>query len=132
MTPPHEPESGGQRQWAQGASVDLEEACEDEGVTNVRALRCIRPGVQPDETAMGAIITEALRPEIAEDIGPILQGMAEHHPHEPHWYLPLIAADPSWIGKGLGTLLMKHALTMRRGRDRGLPRKLESAKHFPL
>jgi ribosomal protein S18 acetylase RimI-like enzyme len=68
------------------------------------------PGVQPDEAAMGAIITEALRPEIAEDIGPILQGMAEHHPHEPHWYLPLIAADPSWIGQGLGTLLMKHAL----------------------
>jgi hypothetical protein len=35
------------------------------------------PGVEPDEAAMGAIITEALRPEIAEDIGPILQGMAE-------------------------------------------------------
>ncbi len=83
------------------------------------------PGVQPDEAAMGAIITEALRPEIAEDIGPILQGMAEHHPHEPHWYLPLIAADPSWIGQGLGTLLMKHAL--RRCDEDGIAAYLESS-----
>jgi ribosomal protein S18 acetylase RimI-like enzyme len=83
------------------------------------------PGVQPDEAAMGAVITEALRPEIAEDIGPILQGMAEHHPHEPHWYLPLIAADPSWIGQGLGTLLMKHAL--RRCDEDGIAAYLESS-----
>jgi ribosomal protein S18 acetylase RimI-like enzyme len=83
------------------------------------------PGVQPDEAAMGAIITEALRPGIAEDIGPILQGMAEYHPHEPHWYLPLIAADPSWIGQGLGTLLMKHAL--RRCDEQGIVAYLESS-----
>ena len=83
------------------------------------------PGVQPDEAAMGAIITEALRPEITEDIGPILQGMAEHHPHEPHWYLPLIAADPIWIGQGLGTLLMKHAL--RRCDEDGIAAYLESS-----
>ena len=83
------------------------------------------PGVQPDEAVMGAIITEALRPEIAEDIGPILQGMAEHHPHEPHWYLPLIAADPSWIGQGLGTSLMKHAL--RRCDEGGIAAYLESS-----
>ena len=53
---------------------------------------------------------KTLRPEISEDIGTIMKGMAEHHPGEPHWYLPLIAADPNWIGQGLGTLLMKHAL----------------------
>jgi ribosomal protein S18 acetylase RimI-like enzyme len=83
------------------------------------------PGVQPDEAAMGAVMTEALRPEIAENIGPILQGMAEHHPHEPHWYLPLIAADPCWIGQGLGTLLMKHAL--RQCDDDGIAAYLESS-----
>ena len=62
-----------------------------------------------------------------------MKGMAEHHPHEPHWYLPLIAADPKWIGQGLGALLMKHAL--RRCDEqgfRGLPRKLEPAQHFPV
>jgi ribosomal protein S18 acetylase RimI-like enzyme len=83
------------------------------------------PGVEPDEAAMGAIMAQTLRPEIADDIGFMLQGMAEHHPHEPHWYLPLIAADPNWIGRGLGTLLMKHAL--RRCDEEGVAAYLESS-----
>ena len=83
------------------------------------------PGVEPDEAAMDAIVAQALRPEIADDLGFVLQGMAEHHPHEPHWYLPLIAADPNWIGQGLGTLLMKHAL--RRCDDEGIAAYLESS-----
>src|SRR5215213_7797398 len=57
--------------------------------------------VEPDDTEMGAVMEGALRPEIAEDVGAVMKGMAEHHPHEPHWYLPLIAADPKWIGRGL-------------------------------
>jgi ribosomal protein S18 acetylase RimI-like enzyme len=83
------------------------------------------PGVEPDEAAMGAVIAQSLRPEIAEDMGFIIQGMAEHHPKEPHWYLPLIAADPNWIGQGLGTLLMKHAL--RRCDEEGITAYLESS-----
>ena len=71
------------------------------------------PGVEPDEEAMGEVVAQALRPEIADDMQFMFKGMAEHHPHEPHWYLPLIAADPNWIGQGLGTLLMKHAATWR-------------------
>jgi GNAT superfamily N-acetyltransferase len=68
------------------------------------------PGIEPDEAEMDAIMEKSLRPEIAEDITAVIKGMAEHHPSEPHWYLPLIAADPSWVGQGLGTSLMKHAL----------------------
>src|SRR6478672_7693327 len=83
------------------------------------------PGVEPDEAAMGAVMAQALRPEIGDDMGHILQGMAEHHPHEPHWYLPLIAAAPNWIGQGLGTLLMKHAL--RRCDEQGIAVYLESS-----
>ena len=83
------------------------------------------PGVEPDEAAMGAVMAQTLRPEIADDMGLMLQGMAEHHPHEPHWYLPLIAADPNWIGQGLGTLLMKHAL--RRCDEEGIAAYLESS-----
>jgi GNAT superfamily N-acetyltransferase len=82
------------------------------------------PGVEPDEATMGAVLEGALRPEIAEDLGVILKGMAEHHPHEPHWYLPLVAADPNWIGQGLGALLMKHAL--RRCDEEGIAAYLES------
>jgi len=83
------------------------------------------PGVEPDETAMGAVMEGTLRPEIAEDVGALMKGMAEHHPHEAHWYLPLIAADPNWIGQGLGTLLMKHAL--RRCDEQGTAAYLESS-----
>jgi GNAT superfamily N-acetyltransferase len=83
------------------------------------------PGVEPDEAEMDAIMEESLRPEISEDIGAIMKGMAEHHPLEPHWYLPLIAADPKWIGQGLGSLLMKHAL--RRCDEEGIAAYLESS-----
>jgi len=83
------------------------------------------PGVEPDEAEMDAVMAGALRPEIAEDIGGVLEGMAEHHPREPHWYLPLIAADPNWIGQGLGARLMKHAL--RRCDEQGVAAYLESS-----
>ena len=83
------------------------------------------PGVEPDEAEMGAIMEKTLRPEIAEDIGVVMKGMAEHHPLEPHWYLPVIAADPNWIGQGLGAVLMKHAL--RRCNEEGVAAYLESS-----
>ncbi len=83
------------------------------------------PGVEPDEAKMDAIMEETLRPEISEDIAVVMKGMAEHHPREPHWYLPLVAADPNWIGQGLGSLLMKHAL--RRCDEEGVAAYLESS-----
>ena len=83
------------------------------------------PGVEPDEAEMGAIMEGALRPEIAEDVGAIMKDMAGYHPNEPHWYLPVIAADPNWIGQGLGALLMKHAL--RRCDEQGSVAYLESS-----
>ncbi len=83
------------------------------------------PGVEPDEARMGAIMEETLRPEISEDIATIMNGMAEYHPHEPHWYLPFIATDPIWRGQGLGALLMKHVL--RRCDEEGIAAYLESS-----
>jgi len=83
------------------------------------------PGIEPDEAAMAAVMAQTDRPDIADDLGQVMQGMASHHPHEPHWYLPLIAADPNWIGQGLGALLMKHAL--RRCDEEGIAAYLESS-----
>ena len=83
------------------------------------------PGIEPDEAEMSAVMEQSLRPEIAADIGAVTKGMAEHHPHELHWYLPLVAADPNWIGQGLGTLLMEHAL--RRCDEEGVAAYLESS-----
>jgi ribosomal protein S18 acetylase RimI-like enzyme len=82
-------------------------------------------GIEPDEALMGAVMAQALRPEIADDMEFILKGMAEHHPDGPHWYLPLIAADPNWIGQGLGTSLMKFVL--RRCDREGITAYLESS-----
>jgi ribosomal protein S18 acetylase RimI-like enzyme len=85
------------------------------------------PGIGPDEATMEAIVSETIRerPEIAEDAAGLFEGMAKYHPHEPHWYLPLIAADPQFIGMGLGAALMKHVL--RRCDDEGMPAYLESS-----
>lgn len=83
------------------------------------------PGVEPDEAKMSAIMEQPPRAEIAGDIVAVMKGMAEHHPREPHWYLPLVAADPNWIGQGFGTLLMKHAL--RRCDQEGIAAYLESS-----
>ncbi len=83
------------------------------------------PGTGPDEAAMEKVLEETLRPEIAEDMAGVLEGMAEFHPHEPHWYLPMIGCDPHWIGKGFGAALMKHAL--EKCDEDGLPAYLESS-----
>ncbi len=94
------------------------------GETRAAAL-WLPPGVQQDEDALDAIMALSLRPEITEHMAHLRQGMAEHHPSEPHWYLPLIAVHPNWAGQGLGTLLMKYAL--QRCDEQGLAAYLESS-----
>lgn len=106
-----------------GRAFELGTAYMTEGARAVALW--LPPGVEPDEAEMGAIMEESVRPEIAEDIGAIMKGMDEHHPLEPHWYLPLIATDPTWFGQGLGTLLMNHAL--RRCDEEGIAAYLESS-----
>ena len=55
-----------------------------------------------------------------------LFGQMEHyHPKEEHWYLPIIGADPQYLGQGLGGALMKHACA--RIDEDGLPAYLESS-----
>ncbi len=35
-----------------------------------------------------------------------------YRPSEPHWYLGLIAVDPAYRGRGIGTRLMEHCLSI--------------------
>jgi ribosomal protein S18 acetylase RimI-like enzyme len=90
------------------------------------------PGVAPDSDAMGAIIAANMPADKMADGGSLFEQMDRFHPKEPHWYLPLIGADPVHQGKGYGSALMTHAL-MRCDRD-GLPAYLESSnpKNVPL
>src|SRR5215207_974617 len=75
------------------------------------------PGVEPDRDAMGKLMQSTLSPEQLEKAQALFRQMADYHPHEPHWYLPLIGVDPAQQGKGHGDALMAHALA-RCDRDR--------------
>lgn len=69
------------------------------------------PSAAADEVALSAILEASVRPEIAEDVNEMFTQMDEFHPqNEACWYLPMIAADPAFIGQGFGAALMKHAL----------------------
>ena len=84
----------------------------------------LAPGVEPDEEAMGAILTEAVPAENQDEVFAVLGQMGDFHPSEPHWYLPLIGVDPTKLGLGYGSTLLRHALH-RCDRDH-LPAYLEA------
>lgn len=83
------------------------------------------PGVEPDGERMFELVTASLAPERMEELGGFFAQMDELHPKFPHWYLPLIAADPAHQGRGLGGALMERALA-RVDQDR-LPAYLEAS-----
>jgi GNAT superfamily N-acetyltransferase len=83
------------------------------------------PGVEADGARMQAIMAEQTPPSRMGEMDELFAKMEEFHLDEPHWYLPLIAADPSRQGQGLGTALMQ-AATARIDAD-GRPAYLESS-----
>ena len=83
------------------------------------------PGIEPDSEGMEAALGAAVPEDRLEDMGGVFEGMAQYHPHEEHWYLPIIGADPAYLGRGLGGALMKHACA--RIDEDGLPAYLESS-----
>jgi GNAT superfamily N-acetyltransferase len=90
------------------------------------------PGVEPDREPLAAVMQSTLAPEQLEKASAVFEQMAAYHPHEPHWYLPLIGVDPARQGRGLGDALMAHALA-RCDRDH-MPAYLESSnpRNIPL
>ncbi len=83
------------------------------------------PGVDADEEALGGVIESTVAPSLRAEADPIFEQMATYHPTEPHWYLPLIGADPAHQGEGHGEALMTYALA-RCDRDHA-PAYLESS-----
>jgi ribosomal protein S18 acetylase RimI-like enzyme len=82
------------------------------------------PGVQPDEEAVIALFQRTMAEAAREHIFVVFEQMGSYHPAEPHWYLPLIGVDPAHQGRGYGSALLRHALTVC-DRD-GTPAYLES------
>jgi GNAT superfamily N-acetyltransferase len=64
------------------------------------------PGIEPDHAAIEASLPAGREAEIAA----VFEAMAFYHPHEAHWYLPLIGVDPAHHRKGCGATLLQDAL----------------------
>lgn len=83
------------------------------------------PGTEPDGERMVGILQEFAPAASVEEMLVVLGQMEHFHPHEEHWYLPIIGCDPLYLGQGLGGMLMKTAL--ERVDEDGLPAYLESS-----
>ncbi|MGX5734764.1 GNAT family N-acetyltransferase [Bosea thiooxidans] len=96
------------------------------------AAMWLPPGVEPDIGTLGSLIRMNADPAILSDVDAMFEAMARYHPEVPHWYLPLIGADPTRQGRGIGSALMRHALA-RCDRD-GVAAYLESSnpRNIPL
>jgi GNAT superfamily N-acetyltransferase len=82
------------------------------------------PGIHADEKRLGELMESTASPDSREAGPAIFEQMANYHPKEPHWYLPLIGVDPAHQGRGHGDALMRFALE-RFDRER-VPAYLES------
>ena len=70
------------------------------------------PNVYPDVDLLTALLQSSGSDESKKDGPEILEKMSRYHPHEPHWYLPLLGVDPLHHGKGLGSALIQHVIGM--------------------
>ena len=70
------------------------------------------------------------RPVFPSEFPELISRSGAYCPEEPHWYLGLIAVDPSFRGRGVGTKLMEHCLAMV-DRDQ-MPAFLESTNSANL
>jgi GNAT superfamily N-acetyltransferase len=84
----------------------------------------LAPGVSSDDEAMGAILEETVAERDRDDVFALLGQMSQFHPAEPHWYLPLIGVDLPKVGRGYGSILLRHAF--KRADEDGLPAYLEA------
>jgi GNAT superfamily N-acetyltransferase len=90
------------------------------------------PGTGPDEEAMAAIVVDTMSEAEQSEIFALMEQMGPYHPHEPHWYLPLIGVLPAVQGRGYGSALL--ATSLARCDADGVPAYLEatSVRNVPL
>ena len=78
---------------------------------NLGAALWLGPGVKPAEDAIAGILDESVPPQVMADVSAMFGEMAAYHPHSPHWYLPLIGTEPDLQRRGIGSALMRKALS---------------------
>jgi ribosomal protein S18 acetylase RimI-like enzyme len=73
----------------------------------------VPPGAAPLAEAAEQVLGERVGQLPAADadrFAAISAAMAEHHPHDPHWYLWFVAVHPSAQGRGIGGTLLEDML----------------------
>jgi ribosomal protein S18 acetylase RimI-like enzyme len=90
------------------------------------------PGVHPDDDGVVALISRSIPERDQSAMFSLFEQMAQYHPQEPHWHLPLIGVEPWEQGRGYGSALLHHGL-MRCDAE-GVPAYLESSnvRNIPL
>jgi ribosomal protein S18 acetylase RimI-like enzyme len=68
------------------------------------------PDIQPDEEALMNLFQRTVPEQNQQALFSMFEQMGDYHPHEPHWYLPLIGVDPIQQRKGYGSMLLEHAI----------------------
>jgi GNAT superfamily N-acetyltransferase len=82
------------------------------------------PGVEPDEEMLTDTVERGVAERERAGAFALFEAMATQHPHEPHWYLPMIGVEPVSQGQGHGEALMKPVLA--KCNASGLPAYLEA------
>lgn len=90
------------------------------------------PGVEPDHDTMSEIMGGQTPDSRREEMGTLFDQMDTFHLEEPHWYLPLIAADPAKQGRGIGTALMEAAVARIEADGRAAYLESSNPRNIPL
>jgi ribosomal protein S18 acetylase RimI-like enzyme len=84
------------------------------------------PGIDPDEDELISVLRRNVPEHIQEEVLSILEQTGKYRPSDmPCWYLPVMGVDPIYQNRGLGSLLMQHALA--RINEDGITAYLESS-----
>ncbi|MGH6866511.1 MAG: GNAT family N-acetyltransferase [Methyloceanibacter sp.] len=81
-------------------------------VEGAAAALWLPPGAQSDEEAMLGLVEGSVPASDLPNFFGVMEKMAQAHPQEPHWYLPLIGTDPVRQCQGHGSALLGHALAI--------------------
>ena len=84
----------------------------------------IAPGAEPDEAALVEVVERSIPGPRQEEVFAVFEAMGNVHPHEPHWYLPMIGVRPDRQGRGLGSAMLRPVLARCDAED--IPAYLEA------
>lgn len=69
-------------------------------------------GIEPDGDAIVAVLRETVDSSKHDDVFAVVEQMDAAHPRTPHWYLPWFGVTAGLQGRGLGSTLMNHCLSV--------------------